>query len=189
MTDLDLPAQFAQQVFSTCRVERCACWVASAGEMDEAVSIAKAIAKPNPCHVVLCLDSPLRVSTRDVASDGIASGLESKGPVTPEVIGKATAMLRYLYGSDTNVMVLPGAPQREIRRYVRNHKIDLVVMGSQALAVEREYGESLLDDPPCRVLVFVDPNHNSQDDQNNHTPAADEKDPQLLEAIERKERS
>ena len=77
--------------------------------------------------------------------------------MTPELIRTATSMLRKLYGPDTDAMVLLGEPLAEIRRYVRTQHIDLVVMGEQAIAIENEYHARLIDDPPCPVLVFVDP--------------------------------
>lgn len=131
--------------------ERCICWVASTRQTDGAVSLARDLVWPNPCHLVLCLDSPDRVSPEK------GGGAGRRRPLTPEVIGKATVMLRELYGPDTSVMVLPGRPLAEIRRYARTNQVSLIVMGKQALTVEAEYGERLLDDPPCPILVFVEP--------------------------------
>ena len=135
---------------------RCVCWVASTGEVDAAVALARELGRPNPCHVVLCLDSPDRLRP------GRASGTRRRGPLTPELIGRATSLLRSLYGPDTEAMVLPGEPLAEIRRYVRTHDINLVVMGEQALTLESEYDARLIDDPPCPVLVFVDPTRSNQ---------------------------
>ena len=135
---------------------RCVCWVASTREADAAVALAKELGRPNPCHIVLCLDSPDRLQERQ------SSGTRRRGPLTPELIGRATSLLRSLYGPDTEAMVLPGEPLAEIRRYVRTHKIDLVVMGEQALTLEGEYDARLIDDPPCPVLVFVDPTRSNQ---------------------------
>ena len=135
---------------------RCVCWVASTREVDAAVALAKELGRPSPCHVVLCLDSPDRLHARR------SSATRRPGPLTPELIGRATTLLRNLYGPDTEAMVLPGEPLAEIRRYVRTHKIDLVVMGEQALTLESEYDARLIDDPPCPVLVFVAPTRSNQ---------------------------
>jgi nucleotide-binding universal stress UspA family protein len=87
----------------------------------------------------MCLDSP------------------EKKPLTPEVIGQTGTELSTLYGNDIHTMVLPGHPITEIRRYARTRNIDLIVMGEQALAVEEAYGERLLDDAPCMVMVLAIP--------------------------------
>ena len=134
------------------------CWVASTREVDAAVAMARALVRPNPCNLVLSLDSPNRVSRRRTNPPGRVE------PLTPEMIGKASSMLRYLYGSETHVMVLPGNPLTELRRYVRTHDVSLVVMGSQARAVEREYGERLIDDPPCPGVVCVDPRRRTEEE-------------------------
>lgn len=153
MTEID---SVVHQAWPGSCLERCVCWIASTREVDQAVALARALVRPNPCHLVLSLDSPNRVTTRRPMPPVRGE------PVTPEVIGKASSMLRYLYGSETHVMVLPGNPLTELRRYVRTHDVSLVVMGSQALAVEQEYGERLIDDPPCPVVVFVDPRRRSE---------------------------
>lgn len=130
---------------------RCVCWVASTRERDAAVSVVRELVRSAPCHVVICLDSPHRLDA------GRPTGVDRRRPMTPELIRTATSMLRKLYGPDTDAMVLLGEPLAEIRRYVRTQHIDLVVMGEQAIAIENEYHARLIDDPPCPVLVFVDP--------------------------------
>ena len=135
---------------------QCVCWVASTKEADAAVALAKELGRPNPCRVVLCLDSPDRLYARQ------SSPTRRRGPLTPEMIGRATSLLHNLYGPDTEAMVLPGEPLAEIRRYVRTHNISLVVMGEQALTLESEYDARLIDDPPCPVLLFVDPTRSNQ---------------------------
>ena len=66
-------------------------------------------------------------------------------------------------------MVLPGHPVAEIRRYARTQNIDLIVMGEQALAVEKTYGERLLDDAPCTVMVLGLPQQTDNPTKNRPT--------------------
>ena len=101
------------------------------------------------CEVVMCLDAPHRLDARRGA-DG-----QRVRPLTPEVIMSAERSLQRLYGPDTRTMVLPGHPVSEIRRFARNQSVDLIVMGEQAHAIEKEFGERLVDDAPCAVLSLV----------------------------------
>ncbi len=78
-------------------------------------------------------------------------------PLTPEVIARTESQLQELYGDRVSVMVLPGNPITEIRRYARNKKMDLICIGNQALAVETVYGQRLTEDAPCPVIVFFAP--------------------------------
>ncbi len=121
---------------------RVLCWVSSSERKDSVVHIAEALSKScqGQCVTVMCLDSPV------------------KKPLTPEVIGQTGTNLSKLYGDEIHTMVLPGHPITEIRRYARTRNIDLIVMGEQALAVEMAYGERLLDDAPCMVIVLALPN-------------------------------
>jgi nucleotide-binding universal stress UspA family protein len=132
-------------------VDRCVCWVGSAHRAEPAVRIACELACAGRCQVVLSLDSPNRLGA-DV--DPAFSG---RGPLTPQVIRTAEIRLRELYGPEPRTVVLPGHPIRELRRYARINAIDLIVKGDQALAIEREYGERLVDDAPCAVLSLVKP--------------------------------
>ena len=129
----------------------CICWVGSIFETEVALSLACAFTKPEPCRVVMGLDSPFRVM-----GDGQRSP-RRKAPLTPSIIRTAESRLGNLYGHRARCMVLPGHPVQEIRRYARTQNIELIVMGEQAMAIEAEYGERLIDKPPCAVLLFVDP--------------------------------
>ena len=126
------------------------CWVASTTERDAVFPLACKLTEPGQCQLVLCLDSLHRLGCGD-------KGVTQKGPLTPEVISLAEEMLKGLYGQDANAIVLPGHPITEVRRYARNHDFDLIVMGEQALSIEREYAERLIDDTPCAVLILSTP--------------------------------
>ena len=128
------------------------CWVGSNEVQDEVVQVAAALARHGggDVQVVMGLDLPHR--------------FQSAGPVlplTPEVIGGAERRLARLYGPGTRTMVLPGHPVTEVRRYARNHRVDVIVMGSQALQVEQSYGERLFEQAHCPVLILVKPAHSS----------------------------
>lgn len=131
--------------------DSCICWVGSVKQQDIAFEAARLLAAPGVCHVVMCLDTPSRL--RSAPSDGP----RRQEPLTPELISTAEAMLRHLYGNGAQVMVLPGNPITEIRRYAHTHGVKLIVMGEQAAALEKEYGERLVDNAPCSVLLFINP--------------------------------
>jgi len=112
------------------------------------------------CHVVLGLDSPHRVPgparpEKSRLQRGASGGEPARLPLTPEVIGSAERHLAELYDGGVKTMVLPGNPVIEIRRYARRHRIDLIIMGPQALEAERRVGERLLESAPCTLLILV----------------------------------
>jgi len=123
--------------------ERCVCWVGSLEEPDRVFDLARSLVGPDACEVVMCLDP------------GEAG--PHKRPLTPEVIMAAETRLQRLYGPNTRTMVLPGHPISEIRRFARTQEVDLIVMGEQAHAIERQLGERLIDDAPCAVLSLIHP--------------------------------
>ncbi len=130
------------------------CWVNSTETSEWTVQAARSLAVTSngSCHVIMCLDCASR------PGKPVQKG---KAPLTPEVIAKACADLAELYGDEVHTMVLPGNPIAEIRRYARNQKMDLIVMGEQGLAVERTYGERLYENAPCTVMVLVMPEENN----------------------------
>ena len=134
------------------RCDRVLCWVNSADEADDVVPVALALATKaaGACHVVMCLDTLKR---------GGAKGrpLSASAPLTPKIISTAGRRLAELYGDQVRTLVLPGDPVQEIRRYARNHQMDLVVVGGQGLDAERICGERLCDDAPCAVMILVIP--------------------------------
>jgi nucleotide-binding universal stress UspA family protein len=142
---------------------RILCWVGSTEKPDWVVKVAETLSNlcQGQCVTVMCLDSPNRQGNKPTAS---------KKPLTPEVIGKAGKKLSTLYGNDLHTMVLPGHPIAEIRRYARTRNIDLIVMGEQALAVEKAYGECLLDDAPCMVMALAFPKQ--EENPSTNRPAA-----------------
>ncbi len=125
------------------------CWVGSTEEPDSAVQIGRALAQTTGgrCHVVAGLDTPQRAD----------DGQQRQAPLTPETISRANRRLSKLYGEDVVTMALPGHSISEVRRYARSHHVTLVVMGEQALEVERKYGESLCDQAPCTLMIIVPP--------------------------------
>ena len=127
------------------------CWVESVVEEDRVVRVAQALAAlgRGVCHVVMGLDSPRRLGGN---GDG-----PPRAPLTPELIGRADSQLAALYGRGVATMVLPGHPVEEVRRYARTRGVDLIVIGEQGLAVEREYDTRVADDPPCAVMSLVLP--------------------------------
>lgn len=132
------------------------CWVGSCDEREEVVEVGLALARHGggKVQVVMGLDSPHRFHGQH-GENGPAT------PLTPEVIGRAERRLAKLYGPGAPTMVLPGHPVAEVRRYARNHRVDLIVMGSQALQVEDRYGERLFSQAPCPVLIIVKPGESS----------------------------
>ena len=126
-------------------------WVDSFDRRDHSVVAARALARSGAgCHeVVLCLDSPCRAQ---LAAELSVSG---QSPLTPQILGRAQARLAELYSWESPTLVLPGHPPEEIRRYTRNNAVDLLVLGEQALALQREYGDWICGDPPCAVMVLV----------------------------------
>lgn len=123
------------------------CWVDSTSNADRVVQVARSLSGDTQahCRVVKCLD---------------AACTEPGGrrtPLTPEQIEQTEDHLAALYGSDVKTMVLPGHPVSEVRRYAQNHGVDLIVMGEQGLALENQYGQRLIEDPPCAVMVLVFP--------------------------------
>ena len=125
------------------------CWVDSTDRQDWVVKVGKALADSSSgrCHAVMGLDSPSQ----------IGSGKRGRAPLTPEIIALAGKRLSSLYGDEIHTMVLPGHPVAEIRRYARTRHIDLIVMREQALAVERAYGERLIESAPCMVMILATP--------------------------------
>lgn len=138
------------------------CWVGSSEEQDAVVAVARSLANHSRgrCQVVMGLDSPFHHHQQDQREH--RDRLRSKSPLTPEVIGRAEKKLSKLYGSGVHTMVLPGHPVAEVRRYARNHKIDLVIMGEQGLRVEHQYGERLADRAPCPVMILLYPKQGSK---------------------------
>ena len=128
-------------------------WVDSFVSRDHSVAVARALAESGHGfhEVVLCLDSPCR--TR-LASELHVSG---RSPLTPDVLSRAQARLSELYRWESPTLVLPGHPPVEIRRYVHNNAVDLLVVGQQGLTLQREYREWVSDDPPCAVMFLVVP--------------------------------
>ena len=104
--------------------------------------------------MVMGLDSPARFGERQ--------GRAVQGPLTPEAINKAERQLAQLYRDQPHIMVLPGHPVAEVRRYARNHNIDLIVMGEQAASIEQRYGERLADQCHCAVMILLPPQRRSQ---------------------------
>lgn len=135
------------------RVDRCLCWVASLKEPEAVFPLACALADSRRCQVVLGLDSPHRINSTGEAAP------EKKKPLTPEVIMTAEVRLRQLYGEECGTVVLPGHPIRELRRYAIRNRIDLIVMGQQAIDIEREYNERVVDDAPCNILCLIVQEH------------------------------
>jgi len=130
------------------------CWVESVVEEDRVVRVAQALAAlgRGVCHVVMGLDSPRRLDPPPENGDSTP-----RAPLPPELIGRADSQLAALYGRGVATMVLPGHPVEEVRRFARNRGVDLVVIGAQGLAVEREYDARVADDPPCAVMTLVLP--------------------------------
>ncbi len=137
------------------RFKRVLCWVNSTQTEDWIVPIARSLTDSNEgaCHVVMCLDCPADTTRRDPA------GRPNKAPLTPQMISRAGQELAELYSEDVHTIVLPGHPVTEVRRYGRNHKMDLIMIGEQGLALERVYGERLCDNAPCTVMILVLPEH------------------------------
>jgi K+-sensing histidine kinase KdpD len=131
------------------RCDEILCWVASTEERDAAVQVGRALADGcgGRCHVVAGLDTPRQTE----------SGGHRSAPLTPETISRANRRLSKLYGKDVVTMALPGHCISEVRRYARSHQVTLVVMGEQALAIEKSYGESLCDQAPCTLMIIVPP--------------------------------
>lgn len=129
-------------------------WVNSARQVDAALPIALLLARRGSgiLHVVMGLDSPHRYRP------GSAGRPE---PLTPQVIERVCTALADLYGDvggetvEVHTMVLPGHPVEEIRRYARRHQIEVVVMGEQALDAEEAFGDHLLREAPCPVVLVA----------------------------------
>ncbi len=144
---------------------RILCWVGSTEKPDSAVPLAQALARlhKGECHVVMSLDVPNGIpgGALSGAPSETPSGNHSLSsrcaPLTPEIINRAKQELAHLYGDDVFTLVLPGHPITEIKRYARNKKVKLIIVGEQGLAAEREYGQKLCDDAPCTVLTLFIP--------------------------------
>jgi nucleotide-binding universal stress UspA family protein len=147
---------------------RILCWVGSTEKPDSAVPLAQALARlhKGECHVVMSLNTPSGLP------DGTPSGrhplLGRCTPLTPEIINRAKRKLAHLYGDDVFTLVLPGHPITEIKRYARNKKVKLIIVGEQGLAAEREYGQKLCDEAPCTVLTLLIPS--TQIEEKNSSP-------------------
>ena len=144
----EAPTKAHSKVLLGVRQETVLSWVGATGDADPSVEVAAALARHwgGKCHVVAGLDV-----TREPGT------LAPQAPLTPEVIGRAEKRLAELYGDSVHTMVLPGHGVHEVRRYARIHNVGLVVMGEQALAVERSYGEAFVDEAPCTVMIIVPP--------------------------------
>ena len=117
------------------------CWVDSTDRQDWIVKVGKALSDScqGRCHAVMGLDCPSRVS-----GSSAKPAKPGRAPLTPEIIALAGKRL-------------PGHPVAEIRRYARTRKVDLIIMGEQALQVERAYGERLIENAPCTVMILATP--------------------------------
>jgi hypothetical protein len=135
---------------------RVLCWVCSSEKPDSAVPLAQALARLHrgECHVVMSLDAP----------SGTYSASARSAPLTPEIINRAKQELGRLYSDDVFTLVLPGHPIAEIKRYARNKKVSLIVVGEQGLAAERDYGQKLCDDAPCAVMTLFIPTPRVEED-------------------------
>lgn len=124
------------------------CWVGSAEERDPVVEVARALARQanGRSLVVMGLESGGRQQS---------GGPPVQAPLTPEVIIRAERRLSRLYGEGVDTMVLPGHPVLEVRRYARNHAVDLIVMGEQGSDLEHKYGVRMADQAPCAVMVLL----------------------------------
>jgi hypothetical protein len=145
---------------------RVLCWVLSTEKPDSAVPLAQTLARLHrgECHVVMSLDVPSGISSGTHALSGRCN------PLTPEIINRAKQKLANLYGDDVFTLVLPGHPITEIKRYARNKKVKLIIVGEQGLAAERDYGQKLCDDAPCAVMtLFLPP---QRVEQNNPHPVS-----------------
>ena len=141
---LNLPA--------TLRLQKVLCWVNSTEKIDWTVQIGRALASnyEGVCHVVMCLECQNHHGNRRDSSRPLQ-------PLTPEKISEAGDALQDLYGNDVLTMVLPGHPIAEVRRYASARKMDLIIVGEQALEVEKSWGERLYEKSPCAVMILVMP--------------------------------
>ena len=97
---------------------------------------------------------------KTVRIDSQSDGKDHRGanaPLTPEVIAQTESKLAALYGDAVNIMVLPGNPIAEIRRFARNKKMDLIIMGNSACSVEQAYREELREKASCPVMKLYFP--------------------------------
>lgn len=133
-------------------VETLLCWVGSAEEADPVATVAKTLAAHlgAKCQMIMGLASPFRSSSSGQASTELE-------PLTPGAIAATQRRLAALYSSELQPIVVPGNPVVEVGRYATAHRVDLVVMGEQALRVETECGQRLADNAPCTVLILVPP--------------------------------
>ena len=130
------------------KCDRVLCWVDSVVEQERVVRFARSLTEQNRgrCQVVKCLDATCQEQGA------------KRAPLTPERLCREESELAALYGDGVTTMVLPGHPVAEIRRFARNNQIDMIVMGEQGLALENAYGQRLVEDPPCAVMVLILPN-------------------------------
>ena len=135
------------------KCEKVVCWVNSVDEAEPMVEVAKTFAAigVEPCHVVMCLEP-----------DSSTTGRRTCAPLTPEMICEAKDRLKELYGGDVHTVVLPGHPLTEIRRYARNHHVDLIVVGRQGTGVEINSGERLQGGLSCAVLTLILPSEEGE---------------------------
>lgn len=129
-------------------------WVNSADRVEPALPLALLLARRGTgiLYVVMGLDSPRRYRP------GSSGRVE---PLTPETIERVCTALADLYGEaggesvEVHTMVLPGHPVEEVRRFAKRHQMDVIVMGDQALEAEEAFGDHLLRDAPCPVVLFA----------------------------------
>lgn len=136
----------------TLKLRKVLCWVNSTEKTDWTVQIGKALASAfqGVCHVVMCLECQNPHGSRPDCP-------ERRPPLTPETISEAGEALQDLYGNDVLTMVLPGHPIAEVRRYASTRNMDLIIVGEQALEVERTWGERVYEKSPCAVMILVLP--------------------------------
>jgi nucleotide-binding universal stress UspA family protein len=141
----------SESLFPDLDVEILLCWVGSAEEADPVAAVAQALAANlgATCQMIMGLASPFGSSRTS------GQGSADLEPLTPGAIATTQRRLAALYGRELQPIVVPGNPVVEVRRYAAVHRVDLVVMGEQAMHVEQECGQRLADNAPCMVLILV----------------------------------
>ncbi|MCF8033358.1 MAG: universal stress protein [Desulfarculaceae bacterium] len=115
-------------------------------------------------HVLHCPHSTLRYMPSET-DEGAPPGDVTY--TSPELLTKLTEELKQRYGDrlkglDVEWVVLVGTPFVEILRYVREHGIDLVVMGTEGASggEDTHYGstvEQVAKRCPCHVMAIRNP--------------------------------